>query len=138
MTCPSSRPSRVGLGSWARCSIRQGRPHFLGNEAHKRDLVEDPANLEREFLLLRIEEFMGLGTKFTIKELQTETTFNADMASAVQPFLPPRTSWESAEAVVALGYAVRNFTEGIYCGLRLVKVGTNKKGVVYRVERVQN
>ena len=81
---------------------------------------------------------MGLGTKFTIKELQTETTFNADMASAVQPFLPPRTSWESAEAVVALGYAVRNFTEGIYCGLRLVKVGTNKKGVVYRVERVQN
>jgi len=23
-------------------------------------------------------------------------------------------------------------------GLRLVKVGTNKKGVVYRVERVQN
>jgi len=124
-----------------------GARHFLANEDHKRDIVEDPVNLEREILLLRIAELQevkdGNGAPmlahwWTVKDLRRATGLDADMCHAVQPFLKPKTTWmeNGDEAVIELGYKMRTFVEGIYGGRRLIKGRRSEYGQTFRVENV--
>lgn len=108
---------------------------FLGNEDRKRDLAEDDSNLEREILLALIYETIG-DRRFSLKELHALTKDNAEMGLAVSPFLNPKTSWQDPEAIKQLGYAVRTFRDGVYGGLKLVKVGSGREGAIYTVTMV--
>jgi hypothetical protein len=112
-----------------------GLTDFLGNEDRKRDLAEDDSNLEREILLARIHETVA-DRKFTLKELHALTQNDAEMGFAVSPFLGPKTSWQDPEAVKQLGYGIRTFRDGTYGGLKLVRVGSGRKGTIYTVTMV--
>jgi hypothetical protein len=144
----SDGPSLAGFEEWSRVvgSVLRtgGARYFLANEDRKRDIVEDPVNLEREILLLRIAEVQDvkgvngapvLSTWWTVKDLNRLTAVNDDMSHAVQPFLKDRTSWGDGDpAVIELGYKMRTFVDGIYGGRRLVKGAKGKYGQRYRVE----
>ena len=105
---------------------------FLGNEEHKRDLIEDETNLERANLLIRIREHMGDNVTFTIKAFHATTWTNEDVALAAIPFLDG-VPWDKPEAVRKLGYAVRAFKGASFGGLKLLKVAEGREGVKFRV-----
>jgi hypothetical protein len=110
---------------------------FLGNEERKREIAEDDTGTERSILLetlLRVTE----GREFTIRGLHDKHSLDMELAKAMVPFLPDRVTWADEKAPHHVGYKLRPVIDGIYNGLKLVRVPGREKhhGATFRVRTV--